>query len=120
MVSNPIQVFLFLVQPIFFRVYFLIFFYFFLIFYYFLYFFFFFLIFFFNFFYFFSGVDPALRRSGRLDRAIYVAPPTYQTRIQLFKYFTNKIQKINENINFENLAKISNGTKKKKENIFNF
>jgi len=33
-------------------------------------------------------MDPALKRSGRFGKAIYVPPPDYATRVSLFKYYT--------------------------------
>jgi SpoVK/Ycf46/Vps4 family AAA+-type ATPase len=33
-------------------------------------------------------MDPALKRSGRFSKAIYIPPPDYATRVALFKFYT--------------------------------
>ena len=48
-------------------------------------------------------VDPALLRSGRFDRHIYVPPPDRDSRIQIIKIHTKNIPMV-EDINIEHLA----------------
>ena len=50
-----------------------------------------------------SGIDSALKRSGRLDWKIPVFPPNQVERIDLFKHYLSKID-MNQLINFEILA----------------
>lgn len=50
-----------------------------------------------------SGIDSALKRSGRLDWKIPVFPPSQAERIDLFKHYLSKID-INQLVNFEILA----------------
>ncbi|WP_375494518.1 ATP-binding protein [uncultured Nostoc sp.] len=50
-----------------------------------------------------SGIDSALKRSGRLDWKIPVFPPAQAERIDLFKHYLSKID-MNQLVNFEILA----------------
>ncbi|MEH1776923.1 ATP-binding protein [Nostoc sp.] len=50
-----------------------------------------------------SGIDSALKRSGRLDWKIPVFPPNQVERIDLFKHYLSKID-MNQLMNFEILA----------------
>ena len=50
-----------------------------------------------------SGIDSALKRSGRLDWKIPVFPPDRVERIDLFKHYLSKID-MNQLVNFEILA----------------
>ncbi|WP_435020517.1 ATP-binding protein [Nostoc sp. CALU 1950] len=50
-----------------------------------------------------SGIDSALKRSGRLDWKIPVFPPDQVERRDLFQYYLSKID-INQLVNFEILA----------------
>ena len=50
-----------------------------------------------------SGIDSALKRSGRLDWKIPIFPPSQEERIDLFKHYLSKID-INPLIIFEVLA----------------
>lgn len=51
-------------------------------------------------------VDPALLRSGRFDRHLYVPPPDRDSRIQIIKIHTKNIPMV-EDINIEHLADIT-------------
>lgn len=51
-------------------------------------------------------VDPALLRSGRFDRHIYVPPPDRDSRVQIIKIHTKNIP-IGEDVNIERLADIT-------------
>lgn len=51
-------------------------------------------------------VDPALLRSGRFDRHLYVPPPDRDSRIQIIKIHTKNIPKA-EDVNIEHLADIT-------------
>ncbi|CCE61745.1 hypothetical protein TPHA_0B00730 [Tetrapisispora phaffii CBS 4417] len=54
-------------------------------------------------------IDPALLRPGRLDRHIYVAPPTYDARLQILKNNTKNFQVEKANIDLEELARRTDG-----------
>ncbi len=51
-------------------------------------------------------VDPALLRSGRFDRHLYVPPPDRDSRIQIIKIHTKNIP-MAEDVNIEHLADIT-------------
>ncbi|MFQ6024991.1 MAG: CDC48 family AAA ATPase [Nitrosopumilaceae archaeon] len=51
-------------------------------------------------------VDPALLRSGRFDRHLYVPPPDRDSRIQIIKMHTKNIP-MAEDVNIEHLADIT-------------
>ncbi|MFN6463170.1 MAG: ATP-binding protein [Nostoc sp. DedVER02] len=53
-----------------------------------------------------SGIDSALKRSGRLDWKIPIFPPSQIERIDLFKHYLSKID-MNQLANFEILAEKS-------------
>jgi len=53
-----------------------------------------------------SGIDSALKRSGRLDWKIPIFPPNQVERIDLFKHYLSQID-INQLVNFEILAEKS-------------
>ncbi|MDZ8023508.1 MAG: ATP-binding protein [Nostoc sp. DedQUE11] len=53
-----------------------------------------------------SGIDSALKRSGRLDWKIPIFPPDRVERIDLFKHYLSKID-MNQLVNFEILAEKS-------------
>ncbi|WP_445637076.1 ATP-binding protein [Nostoc sp. DSM 114161] len=53
-----------------------------------------------------SGIDSALKRSGRLDWKIPIFPPDRVERIDLFKHYLSQID-INQLVNFEILAEKS-------------
>jgi len=53
-------------------------------------------------------LDPALLRSWRFDKKIYVGPPDEITREKMFQLFINKTWRPNDwNINFKKLAKLT-------------
>ncbi|MEM4632394.1 MAG: CDC48 family AAA ATPase [Pyrobaculum sp.] len=53
-------------------------------------------------------LDPALLRPGRFDRVIYVPPPDFKARLEIFKVHTKKI-KLGEDVNIEELAMRTEG-----------
>ncbi len=53
-------------------------------------------------------VDPALLRPGRFDRLIYVPPPDFKARLEIFKVHTRKMP-LADDVNLEELAKITEG-----------
>ncbi|MBH8574003.1 ATP-binding protein [Nostocaceae cyanobacterium CENA369] len=53
-----------------------------------------------------SGIDSALKRSGRLDWKIPIFPPDRSERIDLFKHYLSQIE-IHQLVNFEILAEKS-------------
>jgi transitional endoplasmic reticulum ATPase len=50
------------------------------------------------------SVDPALRRPGRFSKMIYIPPPDFNARLEIFKLQT-KNRPIKDDIDFEELAK---------------
>jgi transitional endoplasmic reticulum ATPase len=55
------------------------------------------------------AIDPALRRTERFTRQIFVPPPNLKTRIELFKIYTKNEPVDTEKVNFEELAKLTEG-----------
>jgi SpoVK/Ycf46/Vps4 family AAA+-type ATPase len=55
-----------------------------------------------------SGIDSALKRSGRLDWKIPIFPPNQEERADLFKHYLSQIN-LNQLVNFEILAQKSIG-----------
>ncbi|MCC6010892.1 MAG: CDC48 family AAA ATPase [Desulfurococcaceae archaeon] len=53
-------------------------------------------------------LDPALLRPGRFDKLIYVPPPDFNARLEIFKVHTRKIP-LHEDVNIEELAKLTEG-----------
>jgi transitional endoplasmic reticulum ATPase len=53
-------------------------------------------------------LDPALLRPGRFDKLIYVPPPDYKARVEIFKVHTRKLP-LAENVNLEELARKTEG-----------
>ncbi|RLF13735.1 MAG: AAA family ATPase, partial [Thermoprotei archaeon] len=53
-------------------------------------------------------LDPALLRPGRLDRLVYVPPPDYHARLEIFKIHTRNMP-LAEDVNLEELAKMTEG-----------
>jgi transitional endoplasmic reticulum ATPase len=53
-------------------------------------------------------LDPALLRPGRLDRLIYVPPPDYRARLEIFRVHARKL-KLADNVNLEELARRTEG-----------
>ena len=54
------------------------------------------------------NIDPALRRSVRFTRHIFVPPPSHETREALFKKHTEK-RRVSEDIDFKKLAEMMEG-----------
>ncbi|VVB55377.1 VCP-like ATPase [uncultured archaeon] len=52
------------------------------------------------------ALDPALRRAGRFTQQIFIPPPDYEARVELFKIHTRK-RPIDENIKFDKLAELT-------------
>jgi transitional endoplasmic reticulum ATPase len=53
-------------------------------------------------------LDPALLRPGRLDRLIYVPPPDYRARLEIFRVHARKL-KLMDDVNLEELARRTEG-----------
>ena len=52
-------------------------------------------------------VDAALKRSGRIGECIYIPPPSYEARKQLFEYYIGGC--CASNLDFDSLAKATEG-----------
>jgi transitional endoplasmic reticulum ATPase len=53
-------------------------------------------------------LDPALLRPGRFDRLIYVPPPDYKARLEIFKVHTRKMP-LADDVDLEELARRTEG-----------
>ncbi|MEM4481996.1 MAG: AAA family ATPase, partial [Desulfurococcaceae archaeon] len=53
-------------------------------------------------------LDPALLRPGRFDKLVYVPPPDYKARVEIFKVHTRKTP-LGEDFNLHELAKRTEG-----------
>jgi len=53
-------------------------------------------------------LDPALLRPGRFDKLIYVPPPDFKARAEIFKVHTRKTPLL-EDVNIEELANLTEG-----------
>ncbi len=53
-------------------------------------------------------LDPALLRPGRFDRLIYVPPPDFKARLEIFKVHTRKMP-LAEDVDLEELARRTEG-----------
>lgn len=53
-------------------------------------------------------IDPAILRSGRMDKRIYIPPPDKEARCELFHLLLEE-RPISEDINFDELARITEG-----------
>ncbi|MEM1537208.1 MAG: CDC48 family AAA ATPase, partial [Candidatus Nezhaarchaeales archaeon] len=51
-------------------------------------------------------LDPALLRPGRIDRLLYVPPPDYDARVQIFKIHTRRMP-LAPDVSIEELAKMT-------------
>jgi len=51
-------------------------------------------------------IDPAILRTGRIDRIIYLPPPDYEARISMFKLYLKK-RPVDLSVNYEELAKLT-------------
>lgn len=54
-------------------------------------------------------LDPAILRSGRLDKKIYLGPPDEQAREELFKMYIEKAGRPSNKLDYRELAKLSDG-----------
>ncbi len=54
-------------------------------------------------------LDPAILRSGRLDKKIYLGPPDEIARKELFRMYIEKAGRPSESLDYDELAKISDG-----------
>ncbi len=52
-------------------------------------------------------IDPALKRSGRFGDSIYIPPPKYRERVELFKFYTRNKPK--GRLNYGRLARATTG-----------
>ncbi|MCS7142832.1 MAG: CDC48 family AAA ATPase [Aigarchaeota archaeon] len=53
-------------------------------------------------------LDPALLRPGRFDRVIFVPPPDYEARLQIFKIHTAAMP-LESDVSLEDLARLTEG-----------
>lgn len=53
-------------------------------------------------------IDPAILRSGRMDKRIFIPPPDFEARRELFHLLLEE-RPLGENIDFNELAKITEG-----------
>ena len=53
-------------------------------------------------------IDPAILRTGRLDKKFYLPPPHTVTRKALFEQYIRKIQNVSPTIDFQRLADLTN------------
>ncbi|MEM1528595.1 MAG: CDC48 family AAA ATPase [Desulfurococcaceae archaeon] len=53
-------------------------------------------------------LDPALLRPGRFDKLVYVPPPDYKARVEIFKVHTRKVP-LAEDVDLQELAKRTEG-----------
>jgi len=51
-------------------------------------------------------IDPAILRTGRIDRIIYLPPPDFDARVSMFKLYLKK-RPIDLGLNYEKLAEMS-------------
>ena len=51
-------------------------------------------------------IDPAILRTGRIDRIIYLPPPDYEARILMFKLYLKK-RPVDLSVNYEELAELT-------------
>lgn len=54
-----------------------------------------------------NSIDPAILRSGRLDKHIYLPPPDYEARKALFELYLKAKQTIDFGINYDQLANLT-------------
>lgn len=52
-------------------------------------------------------LDPAILRSGRLDKKIYLGPPDEVARRELFKMYIEKAGRPSEKLDYDELAKLT-------------
>lgn len=51
-------------------------------------------------------IDPAILRTGRIDRIIYLPPPDFEARVSMFKLYLKK-RPIDLGLNYEKLAELT-------------
>lgn len=51
-------------------------------------------------------IDPAILRTGRIDRIIYLPPPDFEARVSMFKLYLKK-RPIDLGLNYERLSELS-------------
>lgn len=51
-------------------------------------------------------IDPAILRTGRIDRIIYLPPPDFQARVTMFKLYLKK-RPVDLGLNYESLAEMT-------------
>ncbi len=51
-------------------------------------------------------IDPAILRTGRIDRIIYLSPPDYEARLSMFKLYLKK-RPVDLGVNYERLAELT-------------
>ncbi|MBP9812581.1 ATP-binding protein [Candidatus Gracilibacteria bacterium] len=54
-------------------------------------------------------LDPAILRSGRLDKKVYLGPPDAVARRELFKMYIEKAGRPHKKLDYEELARLSDG-----------
>jgi len=52
-------------------------------------------------------IDPAILRTGRMDKVIYLAPPDYEARLEMFKLFLID-RPVDKDIDINKLAELTN------------
>ena len=53
-------------------------------------------------------LDSAILRSGRLDKKIYIWPPDFEARKELFQIYIEKAERPNKGLDFDKLAELTN------------
>ncbi|MBB1564854.1 ATP-binding protein [Candidatus Gracilibacteria bacterium] len=53
-------------------------------------------------------LDSAILRSGRLDKKIYIGPPDFEARKELFQIYIEKTERPNKGLDFDKLAELTN------------
>jgi len=53
-------------------------------------------------------LDPALLRPGRFDKLVYIPPPDFKARLEIFKIYTRNMP-LGDNVNLEELARRTEG-----------
>lgn len=53
-------------------------------------------------------LDSAILRSGRLDKKIYIWPPDFEARKELFQIYIEKTERPNKGLDFDKLAELTN------------
>lgn len=54
-------------------------------------------------------LDPAILRSGRLDKKIYLGPPDEKARKELFRMYIEKAGRPSQKLDYDELSKLSEG-----------